>query len=199
MTHSTYIQQAPSSFKLNQTLVADAPRRDEQALAQAELYSHLESQAEAVAPTQDPLTSRDRRIIGEIIEVQPESIRTIWIECGITVWVQLVASGRLPFDRNWFATRVAEVKATLPETPRERNERLSDELEKACAIFGLYHGEIDWLGFSTKLYQDGHFVGFVGCDQQGWYARPRQYGVNRVAGSAKDVIALLGVRAAVAA
>ncbi|MBD2535392.1 hypothetical protein H6G97_40755, partial [Nostoc flagelliforme FACHB-838] len=80
MTHSTYIQQAPSSFKLNQTLVADAPRRDEQALAQAELDTHLETQAEAVAPTQDPLTSRDRRIIGEIIEVQPESIRTIWIE-----------------------------------------------------------------------------------------------------------------------
>ncbi|QFS51941.1 hypothetical protein [Nostoc sphaeroides] len=32
MTHSTYTQQAPSSFNLNQTLVADAPRRDEQAL-----------------------------------------------------------------------------------------------------------------------------------------------------------------------
>ncbi|MBD2248620.1 hypothetical protein H6G26_35450 [Nostoc sp. FACHB-888] len=30
--------------------VADVPFKDEQALAQAELYSHLESQAEAVAP-----------------------------------------------------------------------------------------------------------------------------------------------------
>ncbi|MCC5659885.1 hypothetical protein LC608_23490 [Nostoc sp. XA010] len=199
MTHLTYIQQAPSSFKLNQTLIADPPRRDEQALAQPELYSHLESQAEAVAPTQDPLTARDRRIIGEIIQVEPESVRTIWIEGGITVWVQLVGGGRLPFHRNWFATRVAEVKATLPETPRERNERLSDELETACIIFGLYHGEIDWLSFSTKLYRDGHFVGFVGCNQEGWYSRPRQYGVNRVAGSAKDVIASLGVRATVAA
>ncbi|WP_375494423.1 hypothetical protein [uncultured Nostoc sp.] len=158
MTQSVYIQQAPSSFKLNQTLVADAPRRDEQATAQAELYSHLESQAEAVAPTQDPLTSRDRRIIGEIIQVEPESVRAIWIEGGITVWVQFVEGGRLPFDRNWFATRVAQVKATLPETPRERNERLSNELEEACTVFGLYHGEIDWLGFSTKLYQDGHFA-----------------------------------------
>ncbi|WP_242054175.1 hypothetical protein [Nostoc sp. FACHB-888] len=55
------------------------------------------------------------------------------------------------------------------------------------------------MGFSTKLYQDGRFVGFVGCDQQGWYARPRQYGVNRVAPSAELVIALLGVRATVAA
>ena len=188
MPYTTYTQQAiPTSS------------RDEQALAQAELYSHLESQAEAVAPTQDPLTSRDRRILGEIIEVEPESVRTIWIERGITVWVQFVDGGRLPFDRDWFATRVAEVKTTLAETPRERNERLSDELEEACTVFGLYHGEIDWLSFSTKLYQDGHFVGFVGCYQQGWYARPRQYGVNRVAGSAKDVIALLGVRAAVAA
>ncbi len=188
MPYTTHTQQAiPTSS------------RDEQATAQAELNHHLATQAQAVAPTQDPLTSRDRRIIGEIIEVEPESIRTIWIEGGITVWVQLVGGGRLPFERNWFATRVAEVKATLPETPLERNERLSDELEKACTVFGLYHGEIDWLGFSTKLYQDGHFVGFVGCNQEGWYARPRQYGVNRVAGSAKDVIALLGVRAAVAA
>jgi hypothetical protein len=188
MNYATYTQQAIPSFS-----------RDEQATAQAELYSHVETQAEAVALTQDPLTSRDRRIIGEIIEVEPESVRTIWIEGGITVWVQLVGGGRLPFDRDWFATRVAEVKATLPETPRERNERLSDELEKACAVFGLYHGEIDWLSFSTKLYQDGHFVGFIGCNHQGWYARPRQYGVNRVAPSAEQVIASLGVRAAVAA
>lgn len=172
---------------------------DEQALAQTELDNHLETQAQAVAPTQDPLTDRDRRIIGEIIEVEPASVRTIWIEGGITVWVQLVDGGRLPFDRNWFATRVAEVKATLPETPRERNQRLSDELEKACALFGLYHGEIDWLSFSTKLYRDGHLVGFVGCNQEGWYARKRQYGLNRVAGSAREVIASLGVRAAVAA
>ncbi|MCC5633824.1 hypothetical protein LC613_41125 [Nostoc sphaeroides CHAB 2801] len=191
MNYFAYSQQAPRSFHCNTI--------DEQALAQAELDTHLATQAKAVAPTQDPLTSRDRRIIGEIIEVEPESVRTIWIEGGITVWVQLVGGGRLPFDRNWFATRVAEVKATLPETPRERNERLSDELEKACAVFGLYHGEIDWLSFSTKLYQDGRFVGFIGCNQQSWYARPRQYGVNRVAPSAEQVIALLGVRAAVAA
>jgi len=188
MPYTTHTQQAiPTSS------------RDEQATAQAELNHHLATQAQAVAPTQDPLTSRDRRIIGEIIEVQPESVRTIWIEGGITVWVQLVGGGRLPFERNWFATRVAQVKATLPESARERNERLSDELEKACAVFGLYHGEIDWLGFSTKLYQDGHFVGFVGCNQQSWYARPRQYGLNRVAPSAEQVIALLGVRTAVAA
>lgn len=187
----TYVTHTPQAIPTSS--------REEQATAQAELYSHLESQAEAVAPTQDPLTARDRRIIGEIIEVQPESIRTIWIEGGITVWVQLVGGGRLPFDRDWFATRVAEVKATLPETPRERNERLSDELEKACTVFGLYHGEIDWLSFGTKLYQDGRFVGFVGCNQEAWYARPRQYGLNRVAPSAEQVIASLGVRAAVAA
>lgn len=200
MTQSVYTQQAPSSFNLNTlTTVADNPFKDEQAAAQAELNQLLETQAQTVAPTQDPLTDRDRRIIGEIIEVEPASVRTIWIEGGITVWVQLVDGGRLPFDRNWFATRVAEVKATLPETPRERNARLSDELEKACTAFGLYHGEINWLSFSTKLYQDGHNVCFVGCNQEGWYARKRQYGLNRVAGNAKDVIASLGVRAPVAA
>ena len=99
--------------------------------------------------------------------------------------------------RDWFATRVAEVKATLPETPRERNERLSDELEEACAVFGLYHDEIDWLCFSTKLYRDGHNVCFVGCNEESWYARPRQYGLDRLGDSAKRVIASLGVRAAV--
>ncbi|WP_199349508.1 hypothetical protein [Nostoc flagelliforme] len=198
MTQFVCTHQAPSSFKLNQiTTVANAPSKDEQALAQAELYSHIETQAEVVAPTQDPLTSRDRRIIGEIIEVQPESVRTIWIEGGITVWVQFVDGGRLPFDRNWFATRVAEVKATLPETPRERNQRLESELKEACTIFGLYHGEIDYLVFSTKVYHQGKFVGFVGWDEEGWYARPRQYGLNRVAPSAEQVIASLGVRATV--
>jgi hypothetical protein len=55
MTQSVYTQQAPSSFKLNQIVtVADVPLKDEQVLAQAELYSHLETQAEAVAPTKDP-------------------------------------------------------------------------------------------------------------------------------------------------
>jgi hypothetical protein len=188
MTYITYTQQAiPSSS------------RDEQATAQAELNHHLATQAEAVAPTQDPFTSRDRRIIGEIIQVKPESIRTIWIESGITVWVQLVGGGRLPFDRNWFAKRVAEVKATLPETPRERNQRLETELKEACTVFGLYHGEIDYLVFSTKVYRDGHFVGFVGWDEEGWYSNPRKYGLDRFALTALGAIAFLFVRPAVAA
>ncbi|YAF99485.1 MAG: hypothetical protein AB3A66_29680 (plasmid) [Nodularia sp. CChRGM 3473] len=149
--------------------------------------------------TQDPLTGRDRRIIATIIERTPEEIRTIWIEAEITVWVQFVDGGRLPFDRDWFATRVAEVKANLPETPRERNERLSAELEQACTQFGLWHGEIDWLSFSAKLYRDKQLVGFVGCTDEGWYIRPRQYGQNRIAGSAETAIALLGVKVALAA
>ena len=70
MTYATHTQQAILGSSV-----------DEQALAQTEL---------AIAPTQDPLTSRDRRIIGEMIEVEPESARTIWIEGGITVWVQFV-------------------------------------------------------------------------------------------------------------
>ncbi len=93
MTQAIYTQQPPSNFRFN--IAADPPFKDEQATAQAELYTHLESQAEAVAPTQGPLTARDRRIIGEIIQVEPESVRTIWIEGGITVWVQLVGGGPL--------------------------------------------------------------------------------------------------------
>jgi hypothetical protein len=153
---------APQFIPLLCNAAIPSSSRDEQALAQAELYNtHLESQAEAVAPTQDPLTSRDRRIIGEIIEVQPESVRTIWIEGGITVWVQFVDGGRLAFERDWFAKRVAEVKATLPETPRERNQRLESELKEACTVFGLYHGDIDYLpklsndiGYGTRTLQN---------------------------------------------
>jgi hypothetical protein len=146
MTHFACTQQVPSSF--NPSTLADAAFKDEQALAQTELYNHLEAQAKTVTPTQDPLTSRDRRIIAEIIQAQPETIRTIWIEGGITVWVQFTDGGRLAFDRDWFATRVASVKTTLPETPLERNERLHEELSIVCNKFGIQTGQIDWLLFS---------------------------------------------------
>ncbi|MBE9211058.1 hypothetical protein IQ244_32155 [Nostoc sp. LEGE 06077] len=174
---------------------------DEQAIAQAELNGYVAEQAQAVAPTTDPLTSRDRRIISEIIQIEPESICTLWIEGGITVWVQLVNGGRLAFERDWFASRVAEVKATLPETPRERNERLSEKLETACKKYGLTHGEIDWLSFSTTLYLNRQRVGFVGCNLQGqWYSRISQLGGgSRTAVDIDAAIALLGVRQAVAA
>jgi hypothetical protein len=125
-------------------------------------------------------------------------VRTIWIEGGITVWVQLVDGGRLPFDRNWFATRVALVKATLPETPREQNERLAAELEAACTQFNLSHSQIDWLCFSTKLYRNNQLVGFIGCYEQ-WYTKHRQYGMERFANSAAEAIAFLGVRPVLAA
>ncbi|NEU81922.1 hypothetical protein [Nostoc sp. UIC 10630] len=199
MTQSVYTQQAPSSFKLNQTIIANTPFKDKQAAAQAELDNYIETQSEAVAPTKDPLTSRDRRIIGEIIQVEPESVRTIWLEGGITVWVRFINGSFLPFDRDWFAKRVAEVKATLLETPLERNERLSDELEEACVKFNLWHPQIDWLSFSTKLYRNNQLVGYIGCNYQGWYSRPRTYGMNRFASSASEAITFLGVRPAVAA
>ncbi|WP_193200016.1 hypothetical protein [Nostoc sp. MG11] len=192
MNYFAYSQQAPRSFHCNTI--------DGQTLAQAELYSHLESQAEAVAPTQDPLTSRDRRIIAEIIQAQPETIRTIWIEGGITVWVQFLDGGRLAFDRDWFATRVASVKTTLPETPLERNKRLHEELEVACNKFEIQTGQIDWLSFSTKLYRDGQCIGLVGCNAQGlWYARRAQLGCNQFAPTAEIAVASLGVRLTVAA
>lgn len=200
MTQSVYTQQTASSFNYNTpTTVTEVPFKDEQALAQAELNNYIETQAEAIAPTQDPLTSRDRRIIGEIIQVEPESVRTIWLEGRITVWVRFVNGGCLPFDRDWFAKRVAEVKATLLETPLERNERLSDELEEACVKFNLWHPQIDWLSFSTKLYRNNQLVGYIGCNLEGWYSRPRTYGMNRFASSASEAITFLGVRPAVAA
>ncbi|WP_292876907.1 hypothetical protein [Nostoc sp. NMS1] len=200
MTQSVYTQQTASSFNYNtSTTVTEVPFKDEQALAQAELNNYIETQAEVVAPTQDPLTSRDRRIIGEIIQVEPESVRTIWLEGGITLWVRFVNGSCLPFDRDWFAKRVAEVKATLPETPLERNERLNNELEEACVKFNLWHPQIDWLSFSTKLYRNNQVVGYIGCNLEGWYSRPRTYGMNRFASSAEEAITFLGVRSAVAA
>jgi hypothetical protein len=192
MTQSLCTEQAPRSSYCNTI--------DEQAAAQAELDHHLETQAEAVAPTQDPLTARDRRIIGEIIQVEPETVRTIWLEGGITLWVRFVDGSCLPFDRDWFAKRVAEVKVTLPETPLERNERLSNELEAACIKFGLTHGQIDWLSFSTALYLNRLCIGFIGYNRVGqWYSRRNQLGSSRTAESIETAIALLGVRQPVAA
>lgn len=173
---------------------------DAQSLAQSELAQYISQQAQAVAPTADPLTSRDRRIIAEIIEVEAESIRTIWLEAGITVWVQFVDGGRLPFDRDWFYTRVQEVKATLPETPRERNDRLSEELETACKKYGLTHGEIDWLSFSTTLHFNRQRVGFLGCNREDkWYSHQSQLGGSRTAIDIDAAIALLGIKQPVAA
>jgi len=197
MTHNTCTQQPPVRCALPHLKRIAA---DEQAIAQDELNQYVAEQAQAVAPNADPLTSRDRRIIGEIIEVDSESVRTIWIEGGITVWVQLVDGGRLPFDRDWFAARVQEVKATLPETPRERNDRLSEELETACQKYGLTHGEIDWLSFSTTLYVNRQRIGFLGCNLQGqWYSRQSQLGGSRTAVDIDAAIALLGIRQPVAA
>ncbi|WP_242048719.1 MULTISPECIES: hypothetical protein [Nostocaceae] len=197
MPHTTPAQQPPTDCGLTHSKRI-AP--NEQAIAQAELNGYVAEQAEAIAPTLDPLTSRDRRIIGEIIQVDPESVRTIWLEGGITVWVQLVDGGRLAFDRDWFATRVQEVKATLPETPRERNERLSEELETACQKYGITHGEIDWLSFSTTLYVNRQRVGFLGCNLQGqWYSRQSQLGGSRTAVDIDAAIAQLGIRQSVAA
>ncbi|MBD2683564.1 MULTISPECIES: hypothetical protein [Nostoc] len=187
---------------MNQTtLTQQALPIDEQSLAQQELDDLLATQSETVAPAKDPLTHRDRQIIATIINSTPDQIKTLWIEGGITVWVQLTDSGRLPFDRTWFATRVAEVKPTIaePETPRQRNDRLSDELEEACRKYELRHGDIDWLSFSTKVFRDGRLVGFVGCNAEGWYSRPRPYGRNQVADTADRAIGYLGVRPVVAA
>ncbi|WP_414569401.1 hypothetical protein [Nostoc sp. CCY 9925] len=183
------------------TLTQQALPVDEQSVAQEELNHLLVTQSETVAPAKDPLTHRDRQIIATIINSTPDQIKTIWIEGGITVWVQIKSGGRLPFDKNWFAARVAQVKPTIaePETPRQRNDRLSDELEQACRKYGLSHGEIDWLSFSTKIFQDGRLVGFVGCNAEGWYSRPRLYGRNQVADTADRAIAYLGVRPVVAA
>ncbi|RCJ40896.1 hypothetical protein A6770_37105 [Nostoc minutum NIES-26] len=173
---------------------------DAQSLAQVELAHYMNQQAQAVAPTKDPLTDRERRIIATIIERTPEEIKNIWIEAGITVWVQLVDGGRLPFERNWFATRVQEVKATLPETPRERNERLSAELEAACTKFGLTHGQIDWLSFSTTLYLNRLCIGFIGYNRANqWYSRRNQLGGSRTVKGVNAAIASLGVRQPVAA
>ncbi len=183
------------------TLTQQALPADEQSVAQQELNHLLVTQSETVAPTQNPLTHRDRQIIATIINTTSDQIKTIWIEGGITVWVQLKRGGRLPFDRTWFAARVAQVKPTItePETPRQRNNRLSDELEEACRKYELRHGDIDWLSFSTKVFRDGRLVGFVGCNAEGWYSRPRLYGRNQVADTADRAIAYLGVRPVAAA
>ncbi|WP_226889877.1 hypothetical protein [Nostoc sp. MG11] len=104
------------------------------------------------------------------------------------------------FNKEPFKAAVAEVKASLPETPLERNERLHGELEAACNKFEIQTGQIDWLSFSTRLYRDGQCIGLVGCNAQGlWYARRAQLGCNQFAPTAEIAVASLGVRLTVAA
>ncbi|MBD2479596.1 hypothetical protein H6G79_31915, partial [Anabaena sp. FACHB-83] len=77
---------------------------------------------------------------------------------------------------------------------------LSEELETACQKYGLTHGEIDWLSFSTTLYFNRQRVGFLGCNLEGkWYSRCSQLGSSRTAIDIDAAIALLGIRQPVAA
>ncbi|MCC5619370.1 hypothetical protein LC605_30760 [Nostoc sp. CHAB 5836] len=151
MNHATHTQQAiPSSS------------RDKQATVQAEVNHHLATQAQAVAPRQNPLTNRDRRIIGEIIQVIPESVRTIWIEGGITVWVQFLNGGRLAFDRNWFALRVQEVEATLPEEVCPTENAIMCQIFNECEKYGF---EI----LDDGIYNNDVKLGEVGCTNGSWW------------------------------
>ncbi|MBD6621215.1 hypothetical protein FNW02_37350 [Komarekiella sp. 'clone 1'] len=82
----------------------------------------------------------------------------------------------------------------------ERNQRLSNELEAACQKYGLTHGQIDWVSFSTTLYLNRQRVGFVGYNlEDKWYSRRNQLGSSRITESADAAIIALGVRQAVAA
>ncbi|MBD2505688.1 hypothetical protein [Anabaena azotica] len=147
---------------------------------------------------QSPLTESDRIIIATIIQRHPEQIKTIWIDCGITVWVQLTNGGWLPFDRNWFAARVAEEKLSLEaqENLHRRNQELEAELKQACKEQGLNYGEVDYLFFSTKVYQGRDFLGIIGFHRFSnlWTYRRRERGIDQYASSVKDALAKLGVR-----
>jgi hypothetical protein len=148
---------------------------------------------------QSPLTERDRRIIANIINRTPEEIYTLWIDCGITVWVQLSNGGWLPFERNWFAARVAQEKTSLEvqEKLHKGNQVLEAELKQACAQYGLQHGEIDYLMFSAKVYRGRDLVGFVGFHRfsRMWTYSRRAKEPDRYASSAADALAKLGARA----
>ncbi|BCL40062.1 hypothetical protein [Nostoc sp. MS1] len=147
---------------------------------------------------QSPLTDRDRQIIATIIQRTPEEIRTMWIEGGITVWIQLTDGGRLPFERNWFAQRVAEEKTSLDaqESLHRQNQRLEAELKQACTEYGLNYGQIDYLFFSTKVYQGRDLLGIVGFHRfsQMWTYRSRERGADQYANSAADALSRLGIR-----
>uniref|UniRef100_UPI0018660984 hypothetical protein n=1 Tax=Nostoc sp. MG11 TaxID=2721166 RepID=UPI0018660984 len=144
---------------------------DQQAIVQQELNGLLKAQAQTVAPVapaKDPLTDRDRTIIATIVNqsdyphnCQPQDVVTIWINEDNIVWVKMT-HGFARFHKEPFKAAVAKVKATLPETPRERNERLHEELSIACNKFGIQTGQIDWLSLSTKLYRDRQCIGLVG-------------------------------------
>ncbi|NDJ26080.1 hypothetical protein GS682_31790 [Nostoc sp. B(2019)] len=198
MTYTTFTQQANADSSI-----------DQQAIAQLELNNPLEAQAQTVAPVapaKDPLTDRDRTIIATIVnqsdyphDCQPQDVVTIWINSDNIVWVKMT-HGFARFQKQPFKAAVADVKASLPETPLERNKRLHEELSIVCKKFGIQTGQIDWLSFSTKLYRDGQCIGLVGCNAQSlWYARRTQLGCNQFAPTAEIAVASLGVRVAVAA
>ncbi|MBD2409487.1 hypothetical protein H6H01_01925 [Nostoc calcicola FACHB-3891] len=82
------------------------------------------------ALTQEFLSVRDREIISKIINIPANEIITIRIEAGCTVWVKTLG-GLLPFDRDWFAVRVAEIKAEMLAESLE-DDQIDENLPNIC-------------------------------------------------------------------
>jgi hypothetical protein len=93
---------------------------------------------------------------------------------------------------------VAQEKTSLnaQESLHKRNQELELELKQACTEYGLNYGQIDYLFFSTKVYQGRDLLGIVGFHRfsQMWTYRRRERSADQYVSSAADALSRLGVK-----
>lgn len=171
MTHFAYTQQAPSSFKLNQTIVADTPFKDEQALAQAELYNHLEAQAQAVAPQEltpieisfyDHEIYANDRLIAQITYDHNDFVTQPWLvmvngteQWRANTWAKCY---RYICTHHKDGSLPVQEEETLGSTGNEIMVQIFNECEK----FGL---EL----LNDGVYRNDEKLGEVGCTDGTWW------------------------------
>ncbi|MBD2302573.1 MULTISPECIES: hypothetical protein [Nostocales] len=167
MTYTTDTQQAPISF--NRTPI------DEQAAAQAELYSHLEAQTQAVAP--EEYTSIEISFYDHEIYFNGQLIAKITYDSNDFVtqpWLVLV-NGKEEFRANAWAKcyryicthhKNGSLPVQEPETPvTTTGNEIMVQIAQACENFGL---EL----LDDGIYRGDEKLGEAGCtDGQWWFIR----------------------------
>ncbi|WP_375492761.1 hypothetical protein [uncultured Nostoc sp.] len=171
MTQSVYTQQAPSSFKLNQTIIADTPFKDEQALAQTELYNHLEAQAQALAP--EEFTSVEISFYDHEIYNNSQLIAKISYDSSDFVtqpWLVIV-NDKEEFRANTWAKCYRYIcthhkDGSLPvqkkETPANTGNEIMVQIFNECEKFGLELLE-------DGIYRGDEKLGQVGQTNGNWW------------------------------
>lgn len=182
MTYETLTQQAISSSSV-----------DEQATAQAELYTHLESQAEAVAP--EHLTTVEISFYDHEYYLGEKLVAAITYDNDLTQpWVVMVNAEEKHRANTWAkcnsyitwhykqGTLEAPLPTTQPEEVCTTGNEIMSQVFVECEKFGF---EI----LDDGIYHNDVKLGEVGCTDNGWWVMRTEKKQKRIlCNSALDAV-----------